>query len=392
MRFEWGNGWGKPTDESDSRKFQNDIFEFLRAEVREHHPTLKKIKERERDVEKLATYFTDRWESLHKLESLHKEACDRDGYDSEHAKRCRAAMAWSEKRDEIDKLRKKIGYRSFKNIDPDDYAEKHPARSSIEWTIRDVMVTYNHDWDKDYEFRENLESFLRDIANQRHALREWLSPSNFDDDVYQNVGRYLENPSWHSPIITDFLLVDIFDVELLWLEKDFHFGFFPPDLANQMGGDFFAPVLDPKSQYSWKLPPESKERRWKWRTKYLSIGLIALYIWKGKWEGERITDLLLSNLPSWIPAIIIGIGISVGLRAILSILLEVLNRNTKVNKRVTEAAAKFALIRFEIAEQPYHAETLIERLKKLEDQYLVVNSLIYALLELRRKQGTPCET
>lgn len=382
MRFEWGNGWGKPTDESDSREFRNDIFEFLRAEVREHHPTLKKIKERERDAEKLAENCIAR-----ELESLHKETCDSDGYDSEHAKRYRAAMAWSEKRDEIDELKKKIGYRSFKNIDPDDYAEKHPARSTLEWTIRDIMVTYNHDWDKDYEFRENLEDFLRDIASQRQALREWLSP---DDDVYQNVGRYLENPSWHSPIITDFLLVDIFDAELILLEKDFHFGFFPPYLANQIGGEFFAPVLDPKSQYSWRLPPEEEKRRWKWRTKYLSIGLIALYIWKGKWEGERITDLLLSYLPSWIPAIIVGFGIFAGVRAILGILHEVLKRN--MNKRVTRGAAKFALIRFEIAEQPYHAETLIERLKKLEDQYrVVVSSLVYALLELRRKQGTPCE-
>ncbi len=38
MRIERESNWGKPTDESDSRKFRNQTFELLRKYAREHYP------------------------------------------------------------------------------------------------------------------------------------------------------------------------------------------------------------------------------------------------------------------------------------------------------------------------------------------------------------------
>lgn len=53
--------------------------------------------------------------------------------------------------------------------------------------------------------------------------------------------------------------------------------------------------------------------------------------------------------------------------------------------RFAKAAARFLVIRSDIASGMYGAPTLIERLKKLEDQDIEVPSLIYALLELQMK-------
>ena len=47
-------------------------------------------------------------------------------------------------------------------------------------------------------------------------------------------GKYLENPAWHSPKITDFLLVDLIDAERLLLESRFHFELFSPRVADQI--------------------------------------------------------------------------------------------------------------------------------------------------------------
>ena len=57
-------------------------------------------------------------------------------------------------------------------------------------------------------------------------------------------------------------------------------------------------------------------------------------------------------------------------------------------RKLEKNAQKLADARFEIADGLYHAETLIERLKKLEEQDLKIHSLIYALLELRDERET----
>ena len=230
---------GEPIDEYETRKLRNHTFELLRKYAREHFPILKKIKEREREVEGLATGHiakeADLPESsgLYTLERVYKEICGDQGCHTERAKIFRAAMAWSEKRDEIDELKQKaqevLYYYQYSGfcypwyhlnieIDPWDYREEYEARTSLEHTIRDVMTEYNDDWDKDYQFREEFEHFLNALASQRCCIKG-VFESSF---LCMNINRYLENPSWHSPEITDFLLVDFIDAFLIELERKFY--------------------------------------------------------------------------------------------------------------------------------------------------------------------------
>ena len=339
MKIGWERNWGEPTDESEARKHRNHTFEYLRKNAREHYPILKKIAEREREVEKLAKDFIakeadvseDEYRFLRPptLESALQEISKEQGDHTERAKIFRAAMAWSEKRDKIDKLKQKakgvlyysggLHYSGFHypwyhlniNIDPRDYREEYEARTSLERTIRDVMTEYNDDWDKDYEFREGLENFLNGLASERCCIRG-LFESFF---LFKNINRYLENPSWHSPEIINFLLVDFIDASLIEWERKFMLGLFPARVADKIRG--------PDSPFD-SLTVRLLEKLWK---------KIARY------------------------------------------------------SRLAKDARKIVVIRSEIASGTFHAKTLIERLKELEKQDIVViPSLIYALLELREGQ------
>lgn len=398
MRVEWERDWGEPTDESESRKLRNHTFELLRKDTCEHHPILKKIKEREYEVERLAEDFIaraadvpkdDRWSEPLTLERMLRETCEELGFNSERAKILRAAMRWSEKRDEMDELKRRAGgilyyYADYPEIDPWDYEEEYQARSSLEWTIRDVMTEYNGDWDKDYEFREEVENFLSDIASERCYIRE-----DFDRFcLYENVNKYLENPTWHSLMITDFLLVDLIDMSLIDLETNFQFGLFPARLADQFGGigSYFVPFINSMSP---GLSPKAKRMRRKWRFKNLIIGSGLIYIWIGSWEGEKIVRLLVNhglNLPSWIFTVLGYVGIGFLVHPIISLLYEFINKIRTGYNKLAKAANEFVVIRLEIASRTYHAETLIERLKKLEGRGVVIHSLTYALLEMRGRQ------
>ncbi len=320
MKIGWERNWGEPTDESEARKRQNHISERLREYAREHYPTLKKIREREREVERLAKDYI----AKEALESLHNEICEEQGDQTERAKILRAAMAWSEKREDIDELKKKTGnfspystYPTFmERIDPHDYKEEYEARSALEWTIRDIMVygdriwESNDDWDKDYEFREELENFLNGLASERCYIRGFFESSL----LCTNINRYLENPSWHSPKITNFLLVDLVDTHLIELERNFLLGLFPARVVDQIEGPDSS--LDP-----------------------LTV---------------RLLHKVMKKIARY--------------------------------SRLAKTARKIIVIRFEIASETYHARRLIERLKKLEAQDIVIHSLTYALLELREEQ------
>ena len=406
MRIEWERDWGKPADESDSRKSQNHTFELLRRYAREHYPILEKIRKREREVEKLATDYKareiDALENHSRLssgppmtlESLHKQVCENIGADSEKAKLIRAAMAWWEKQDEINDLKQKAGrfspysiYPSRGGIDPWDHTEEYEARSSLEWTIRYVMDgngiwERNDDWDKDYEFREELEIFLDDIASERCHIRE-----NFDSfHLYENIGRYLENPSWHSPLITDFLLVDLIDTNLIDLERTYHFDIFPANLADQIHNFIIPPQFSPKSEESNKR--YIRRGSLVFGILFVIMSVVRNYMtvqhkswwWvfdkvEGPWQLELINTL-------------IEIGLfgtcSIVIWSFLKLYLPLKKR--AAYKGLEKLARKFTKIRFEITSETYHAKRLIEKLQKLEEQDIVIHSLTYALLELRAKQ------
>ena len=399
--FNWEMDRGKPTSESDSDEFEKisfeyceKTFEYLKRIVSGHYPILQKMSQREKDIERLKRL---------NVQELNAELIELTVTLSVEERK--EALQKIAQREKVIEGLKELDAQELKDIcaklsedfEPAAFERERLIEAAIDAStfpnmeISEILQYKYRDWDAEYEFKRDFENFLWNVAFEHRYIRKHLFPS---DHVYGYVGRYLENPSWYSSILTDFLLVDIFDAELLLLEKDFHFGIFPPRLADQMSGsELFHPFSMPMTIYSWRLPPKERKKRDKWRIKYLSIGLVSLYLWIGKWNGEKILDLFLNDYPSWIVGIIAGLAFS-SLSPILSILCEVLNKNKKVIKKIREATLHFAIIRFEIADQLhhaetlYHAETLIERLKKLEDLNLCIPSLIYALLELRGEQST----
>ena len=88
------------------------------------------------------------------------------------------------------------------------------------------------------QLKDDIEEFLSDVVSNRYWLRSRIGS---DGEVASSIGKYLENPAWHDPIITAYLLVDLLDDELILLERDFHVGLFKGQgIDNQIGSTVFA--------------------------------------------------------------------------------------------------------------------------------------------------------
>jgi hypothetical protein len=223
------------------------------------------------------------------------------------------------------------GYSTYPQI----WEQNEDALTSEEWVTR-------------YE----IEDFVSDVVWNRYHLRANLGSEGMVSDC---VGKYLENPKLQNPKITDYLLVDLLDDELILLERDFHVGLF-----QQQGLDIDTVTLFAMTR-GYHPVTERKRiwfKRFIWQSAILFVA--GLLISTGGMVRGGIGILIL---------IFVGLGWIGGLK------------NRRLRQRIAELAFKFQMIRFEMAEQPYHAKTLIERLKTLEDRGLGVNSLIYGLLE-----------
>ena len=403
-----GSGWGKQPDdfECKSDKFYDETLEYLQEAAREN-PILTRIKKREDNVkwyiETFAAKKTDveEYRSSHAtLEGRLEKEYEEKGGDSEHAKELRAALEWSEKRDEIETLQKQVwaaeeAKRKAEWAKSDEekrlYSVKrtkvYEARNSLEWAVRSVMTsTYDENWDKDYEFREEFESFLGDITFARRHLREELDGYNTNELVL----KYLENSLWHLPEITTFLLVDLIDLDLIMIERSCYLGLFSSSITDEIGGfgAIFIPSLDILAA-SPCLSPKGKRERRKWRAKKFTIGLGLIYILMGSWKGEKIINLLVNQgFPSWIFTVIWPITILFFvLPPITNTLVEYINKKRIRYNSLRKQAHDLLNIRWDIYSGTYDAKTCIERLKKLDDQDLHISSLIYPLLELQLKSG-----
>ena len=292
MRIERESNWGKPTDESESRKRRNHTFEYLKKNAREHYP----------------------------------------------------------------------------------------------------------DWDKDYKFQNELEYFLSVIAEQRCIIREFGT-----SHLYENVGKYLEHPAWHSPKITDFLLVDLIDAERLLLERRFHFELFPPEVADQIHrlDGFHYDQKTKQRHISNPIPfsPKFKETKKRYIRRgaiVLGISFVLIMVLHNNLTGQH--DMAFQFNSGWLfsdevegPSlreliyVLAGMGVfgtcALVIWSFLKLYLPLKKR--AAYRKLEKNAQKLADARFEIADGLYHAETLIKRLKKLEEQDLKIHSLTYALLELR---------
>ena len=133
-------------------------------------------------------------------------------------------MAWAEKRDEIDKLKQKareVLYPSYSKKDPWNYTEEYEARSSLEWTIKNVMTEYNDDWDKDYEFQNELEYFLSVIAEEHCSIRENFGANRLYENVVgrQKAGATGRSNASSTPLSLGGVFTGCFLQRISWIVK-----------------------------------------------------------------------------------------------------------------------------------------------------------------------------
>ncbi len=401
-----GSGWGEQS-EFRSDKFYDDTLDSLEKIARENHPILYRIRSYEWSVEEqLAADFLANNKSL---ESMLEKECEENGEDSKRAQELRAEMNRMESANEIKRLRDKYNEASKAYFDigfPKTEEEKQlyslnrQKRSSAERTLRSAIKSaaarcewhwcergWYEDWDKDYDFRDDFETFLHEIVFARQNFRKDLFRNDETPELAQ---KYLENPLWHLPQITNFLLVDLIDSDLIMLEEDFYFGLFAPNIANEIKSLFseYMPFIAPIHNVSPNLSPKAKAKRRKRRLKTFLIGVGLTYIWRGSLEGERITDLLINQgVPSWIFGVILPIIISyLVFCPIGHIVWEYINKRRIRYHSIYNQAHNLLNIRWDIYSGTYDAKTCIERLKQLDNQDLHISSLIYPLLELQLKK------
>ena len=408
----FGSEWGEQSDNFRSDKFHDDTLEYLEKTARENNPILQRIRRREWDVERLAKDYPAREENIleddrspfnRTLENMLKKAVEENEADSEYAQKLRAAMNWQENFDEIEKLREelwaakkvKADSKWWKNDEEKGLYHQNRQKvfeteNSLEWAIKKTIASdefgnWYEDWDKDYDFREEYETFLSNITSARKHFREELF---LNQETPELVQKYLENPLWHLPQITNFLLVDLIDSDLIMLERDFYFGLFVPYIANEIEGlhSTYMPSLAPFHNITPCLAPKAKKARIKRRLKQFWIGVGLIYILRGSWEGKMITDLLINEgVPSWIFSVIWPIAGYLILLPIMNIVLEYINKRKIKYNSIYNQALNLLNIRWDIYSGTYDAKTCIERLKKLDDQDLHISSLVYPLLELQPK-------
>ncbi len=272
---------------------------------------------------------------------------------------------------------------------PDDFRESDHQRT-CDFLIRNYReyhryqyyqvehrCEYDHIWnpnegalsDDDQRLKSEVESFVFEVVWNRYWLRKGVDSEMLDSEtVYQTVSKYLENPLFYNPTITDYLLVDLLDNELILLERDFHVGLFAKQGIN-------VNTVTLAAYEHGFLPRKSILRSFSWAGLYTLI--LGILFFKG-WEMTQ------NPSQKWWGLICLLASIPMISLIVLALVAWTISPRRPVRRHVAELASQFQIIRFEIAGQPYHAKTLIERLKELEGKGLGVNSLIYGLLELRQ--------
>ena len=382
--------------------------EQLKSIVQENHPILLRIRDRERKIEQLSEHYPTA-----KLSSCLEEAIGEHGYDSEQAQEYQAAINWQKNADEIKKFQKEysdLHYSLFCSEFPFSVHRKpteeemrsynlkrqkyFSAESSLRWAIQSAVTkqdrwdVWYHNWNKDYDFRNDFEQFLSDITSARQRFREQLREES-GQEIRDLVQKYLDNPLWHLPQITNFLLLDLIDFDLVSLEVTFYFNLFDPNISNEIDGlhSNYYPSLNPLQTISPCLAPKTRKTRRKRRLQnFWMAAVLGIILWVPFIEeGQTISDVWINEgAPSWIFSVISVIAGFLIVRLCGSLVLQYrFKRKIKYNS-ICSQANDLLNIRWDISSGTYDAKTCIERLKKLDEQDLHISSLVYPLLELTK--------
>lgn len=359
---------------------RDKTIEQLKSVAQENHPILLRIRDREREIERLASNYPasqedvpekERRPTVVTLSSLLKEAIQEHGHDSEQAQKYQAAINWHENADKIKKLQKEYSglhhslfgwgsefrwsvymkpteeeVRSYNLKRREYFSAESSLRSAIQSAVtKGKWGEWYEKWDKDYDFRTDFEEFLSNIVSARRNFREELRQES-REEIHDLVQKYLENPLWHLPEITNFLLRDLIDFDLINLEVTFYFGLFAPNISNEIDGlhsDYYPGCLFfPYSFPAFNdetpcLAPKAKKARQKRRSKQFWIGAVLGFILLVPFieEGQTISDVWINQgAPSWIFEILNPLAIFLVLFPIGQIVFEYINkRKIKRNKQ-----------------------------------------------------------
>lgn len=298
-----------------------------------------------------------------------KEAREKNEPDCEYIQKLQAAINWKENADEIKRLKDEYNeaYKAYSAVRYPKTEEEvglynlnrqkvGEAERSLRWVIqgavaRDEWGVWYEDWDKDYDFRKDFEEFLSDIVSARQNFRAELSPYSVEN-IRELVQKYLENPLWNLPQITNFLLVDLIDSDLIIIEKDFYVGLFAPYISDEIEGPHstYMPFWKPFQNETPCLAPKAKETRSKRRLQQLLIGGGLTFILKFPLEGgERIIGLWINHgLPSWIVPFIWVIAGCLILYPIKDMIWEYINKRRIKYKSIYNQAHNLLNIRWDI--------------------------------------------
>ena len=385
----------------------------LKSVAQENHPILLRIRDRERKIERLASNYPaseeDVVEEEHRLtmvtlSSLLKEAIEEHGYDSEQAQEYQAAINWQENTDEIKRLQKEYSglhhslfswasefrwsvYQKPTEEEMRNYNLKREKYFSAESSLRSAIQSavaqrewneWHEKWDKDYDFRTVFEEFLFDIIRARQHFREELCEES-GQEICDLVQTYLDNPLWHLSEITNFLLLDLIDFDLIRLEVTFYFGLFKPNISDEIDGPHsnYYPSIKPFQDETPCLAPKAKNARRKRRLKQFWVGVVLGFIWTAR------DQLINEGVPSWIFGILVTLAVLLVLFPTMQIVLEHINKRRMKYNSICSQANDLLNIRWDISSGTYDAITCVERLIKLDDQDLHISSLIYKLLRLQ---------
>jgi hypothetical protein len=226
------------------------------------------------------------------------------------------------------------------------------------------------DHNKPTEYKGSLHDILWNHLYQKYQLEKELAKRPFmgitcREEITEYTKTYLDSKAIHTPYLTNNILIQVIDTELIPLEYEVT-GITYPGLAEVDGRYKFGPTYP--INYCNLLPfPWNKVISWGLSFLFLIIGLIAIrhFISTG------------SNWIAWIT------GIYLAWHYFIKLLNTIIQSKSK--SKIAKLAANFRIIRDEIDSNSYDSETMIERIKNLESNGLYVSSLIYPLLKITMK-------
>lgn len=229
-----------------------------------------------------------------------------------------------------------------------------------------------HD-DKYSKFSDEKEVFddvLWSFVFYRHELKKQLNERPFiglsvKEEIFEYAKKYLDSIFIHNSFLTNSILAQVIDTELVPLEYEVN------GIAHPMTGEIAA-----RNTFGLAHPVKwSNLLPYPWN-ELVSSGLSLVFLIIGI---SAIIFFVSADL-NWVAWIV---GIFLAWHYVSKIFL--IANSAKTKGKLAVLGTNLRVIRNEIGSHSYDGKVLAERMKKLESDGLCVHSLVYPLLELSIK-------